>query len=269
MLWAILYKYYNNISKYLCVLCGIHLHFTNGVPFSPLQWRHMVAMAFELTDDLTATFSANNNQTYPVYHYPLVRRIFNHKFSLQMMSYTDSVSMPWRHHDTLTGHNWSDSGQRWWANQRRSETLRSCETSPALASISSAIFLLAAPLHPLWCRVGDWQPQETLKYHISILDRSRRCACLVIWFCSHLITKPGNKTGPPSWPGTKTQWFMSPAAFILQRLLFRYSVMISGIYNPYDDLAPTGEIYGRLYWGVSHGCIFGKKTRVSIWMKTE
>ena len=62
MLWATLYKYYNNISKDSCVLCGLHLHFTHEVPFSPLQWRHMVAM---VTDDLTATFSANNKQTYP------------------------------------------------------------------------------------------------------------------------------------------------------------------------------------------------------------
>ena len=37
MLWATLYKYYNNISKDLCVLCGLHLHFTHEVPFSPLQ----------------------------------------------------------------------------------------------------------------------------------------------------------------------------------------------------------------------------------------
>ena len=27
-----------------------------------------------------------------------------------------------------------------------------------------------------------------------------RCACLVTWFCYQMIAKPGNKTGPPSWP---------------------------------------------------------------------
>ena len=27
--------------------------------------------------------------------------------------------------------------------------------------------------------------------------RSRRCACLVTWFCYHLIAKPGNKPGAP------------------------------------------------------------------------
>ena len=156
-----------------------------------------------------------------MYHYPFVRRIFNHKFSLQVVHYTDSVSMPCRHHDTLTRQSWPDSGRRWWANQRRSETLRSCETSPALASISSTIFLLAAPLHPLWCRVGDWQPQETLKYHMSIWVMSRRWVCLVTWFCYQMVAKPGNKTGPPSWPDPCTQWVMSsgPAEFIAEAVI--------------------------------------------------
>ena len=30
--------------------------------------------------------------------------------------------------------------------------------------------------------------------------RSRKWACLVTWFCYHLIAQPGNKTGAPSWP---------------------------------------------------------------------
>ena len=29
---------------------------------------------------------------------------------------------------------------------------------------------------------------------------SRRCSCLVIWFCYQLIAKPGNKTAELSWP---------------------------------------------------------------------
>ena len=28
--------------------------------------------------------------------------------------------------------------------------------------------------------------------------------CLVTWFCYHLIAKPGNKTGAPSWPDQYT-----------------------------------------------------------------
>ena len=30
--------------------------------------------------------------------------------------------------------------------------------------------------------------------------RSRRCICLVTWFCYHLIAKLGNKTASLSWP---------------------------------------------------------------------
>ena len=30
--------------------------------------------------------------------------------------------------------------------------------------------------------------------------KSRRCGCLVTWFCYHFIAKPGNKTATPSWP---------------------------------------------------------------------
>ena len=29
---------------------------------------------------------------------------------------------------------------------------------------------------------------------------SRRCSCLVTWFCYQLIAKPGNKTATPPWP---------------------------------------------------------------------
>ena len=34
----------------------------------------------------------------------------------------------------------------------------------------------------------------------TIWVRSRRCGCLVTWFCYRLIAKPGNKTAAPSWP---------------------------------------------------------------------
>ena len=32
--------------------------------------------------------------------------------------------------------------------------------------------------------------------------KSRNCGCLVIWFCYHLIAKPGNKTATVPWPDT-------------------------------------------------------------------
>ena len=34
----------------------------------------------------------------------------------------------------------------------------------------------------------------------NIWVRSRRCGCLVTWFCYHLIAKPGNKAAAHSWP---------------------------------------------------------------------
>ena len=33
----------------------------------------------------------------------------------------------------------------------------------------------------------------------AIWARSRRCGCLVTWFCYQLIAKPGNKTAAPPW----------------------------------------------------------------------
>ena len=38
--------------------------------------------------------------------------------------------------------------------------------------------------------------------------RSRRCGCLVTWFCYHLIAKPGNKTAAPSWPDPYVHVFL-------------------------------------------------------------
>ena len=34
----------------------------------------------------------------------------------------------------------------------------------------------------------------------NIWVRSRKCGCLVTWFCYQLIAKPGNKTATVSWP---------------------------------------------------------------------
>ena len=39
-----------------------------------------------------------------------------------------------------------------------------------------------------------------LGYFIHIWVRSRRCSCLVTWFCYQMIAKPSNKTATPSWP---------------------------------------------------------------------
>ena len=45
---------------------------------------------------------------------------------------------------------------------------------------------------------------------IFIWVRSRRCGCLVTWFCYQMIAKPGNKTAAPSWP--------DPSVFALSQM---------------------------------------------------
>ena len=48
----------------------------------------------------------------------------------------------------------------------------------------------------MYCNTG-----VTIEYVLQyIWVRSRRCACLITWFCYQMIAKPGNKTGTPSWP---------------------------------------------------------------------
>ena len=37
---------------------------------------------------------------------------------------------------------------------------------------------------------------------VFICVRSRKCGCLVTWFCYQMIAQPGNKTATPSWPDT-------------------------------------------------------------------
>ena len=41
---------------------------------------------------------------------------------------------------------------------------------------------------------------STRNHGFTIWVRSRRCGCLVTWFCHQLIAKPRNKTATPSWP---------------------------------------------------------------------
>ena len=67
---------------------------------------------------------------------------------------------------------------------------------------------------PHWYqKIVMWIERKTQAYHIGtrrllselfeshvIWIRSRRCGCLVTWFCYQMIAKPGNKTAAPSWP---------------------------------------------------------------------
>ena len=56
---------------------------------------------------------------------------------------------------------------------------------------------------------------------IFIWVRSRRCVCLVTWFCYQLIAKPGNKTAAPTWPDPCSD--ISPDSFLRPRI---YPVLI-------------------------------------------
>ena len=51
------------------------------------------------------------------------------------------------------------------------------------------------PMHPAMMR-GPMPPGN--QGPKSIWVRSRRCGCLVTWFCYQMIAKPGNKTAAPS-----------------------------------------------------------------------
>ena len=53
--------------------------------------------------------------------------------------------------------------------------------------------------------------------------RSRRCGCLVTWFCYQLIAKPGNKAAALSWPDpsrlficVQTKSYQCPLAMLMQ-----------------------------------------------------
>ena len=61
----------------------------------------------------------------------------------------------------------------------------------------------------IFCNVGRVLPSLSVKldnmYHFNVHElykkltkhiwvKSRKCGCLVTWFCYHLIAKPGNKT---------------------------------------------------------------------------
>ena len=57
-----------------------------------------------------------------------------------------------------------------------------------------------------------------------ICVRSRRCSCLVTWFCHQLIAKPGNKTAAPLWPDSFEDFVFKTSHFFFQgeRLPLRF-----------------------------------------------
>ena len=52
------------------------------------------------------------------------------------------------------------------------------------------------PLHQ-----SQLSPKPHNRHRVPLIwVRSRRCGCLVTWFCYQMIAKPGNKTAAPLWP---------------------------------------------------------------------
>ena len=86
--------------------------------------------------------------------------------------------------------------------------------------------------------------------------RSQRCACLVTWFCYQMIAKPGNKTGPPSWPDL----------YIMYHFKCQSMIYIS---NKLDGITLTEEhllsIYtAHLFWYLVDDKWFGIITSVLL-----
>ena len=87
--------------------------------------------------------------------------------------------------------------------------------------------------------------------------RSRRCGCLVTWFCYQLIAKPGNKTATVSWPDpyspniyiiltcTRVQMLWEPSVAVFPNALRTYICH-------YTNFAVTGCTRGCGY-GNHHG----------------
>ena len=51
--------------------------------------------------------------------------------------------------------------------------------------------------------------------------------CLVTWFCYHLMAKPGNKTGAPSWPDQYTHtWKILIGRQIYQKVVYYAGKMV-------------------------------------------
>ena len=82
--------------------------------------------------------------------------------------------------------------------------------------------------------------------------RSRRCSCLVTWFCYQLIAKPGNKTAAPSWPDPHSPL---PISYITVFFLLDVEKYLLSIINWFcliltdDSLYFTSEIVTSvIYW---------------------
>ena len=154
-----------------------------------LWWRHQM----ETFSSLLAICAGNSPVPGEFPAQRPVTRIFDVSFVLRLNKWLskqwwgwwfETLSCPlWRHCNgnafriTLCGHFWIPLGKCLWG-EAWCIPFRYCDRA---------------------VEQTPWRARD-VTVMLSIVYRSRKCACFVTWFCYQMIAKPGNKTGPPSWP---------------------------------------------------------------------
>ena len=91
------------------------------------------------------------------------------------------------------------------------------------------------------CSPWSWSNLDEMSFvrpWNCIWVRSWRWACLFTWFCYHLIAKPGNKTGAPSWPDPYA--CVEGVIFFCKSLVFVYISFINSLICDLTYCAITG-----------------------------
>ena len=83
------------------------------------------------------------------------------------------------------------------------------------------------------------------KMHIWV--RSRRCGCLVTWFCYQMIAKPGNKTAAPLWSDPYIFIITDKAKTTLKILIINFkSFRCDPVYSPFMSILHEGRHWANL-----------------------
>ena len=86
---------------------------------------------------------------------------------------------------------------------------------------------LALSLRPVVWRLQVW-------FFFSLIwARSRRCGCLVTWFCYQMIAKPCNKTAAPSWPNP----YLYRKSLFSVKFSHEFSVLIGNFHHCSKSMA--------------------------------
>ena len=102
-------------------------------------------------------------------------------------------------------------------------------------------------------KASDWKQGFLKSIHhdlFTIWIRSRRCGCLVTWFCYHLIAKPGNKTAAPSWPDPYLHLTLTSYGVITSQITGNSTCLFNHLFTLTAKKIPKLCITGPL-WGES------------------